>query len=1138
MKRLSLYLLLVCYCCCLQAARNIEWLDRGLVAVKTSSGVFLSWRVLGTDPSDIGFNLYRDGTKVNASPITTCSNYTDASGSTSSTYTVKPVINGVENSVGGTAKVWSSQSLTIKLNRPTSSNCTYSPNDCSVGDVDGDGQWEIILKWDPSNSQDNSKSGKTDKVYLDCYELDGTQRWRIDLGYNIRAGAHYTQFLVGDYDGDGKAEVVCKTAPGTKDGKGNYLSKGPAASADHSKVYRNSKGYILTGPEYLTIFNGLTGQEISTVDFNPGRGTVSSWGDSYGNRCDRFLATNAYLGNNNNPSIVYVRGYYTRMAVTAWDFNGSTLSQRWYYNAATSGKEGYGQGNHNLACGDVDNDGYDEIIHGACAIDHNGKFMYRTGLGHGDAMHFGDLNPDRNGLEVFCVHEEKSAAYGYEYHDARTGTIIGGAKTGTDNGRGMAADIDASSKGYEAWSGGNGNVIKCDGSEGGTRNGLSQNFRLYWDGDLQDELMDGGYTEDLTITKWISNNKVNTIYTLPGKSCNTTKRTPNLSADILGDWREEVISHNGADEIYITTTVIPTTYKMYTLMHDPIYRNAISWQNTAYNQPPHLGIWLGSGKFPTPDINLVGGGQEVVVLPPTLTKNGTGGSSQTVAIGTNITDFSFVWANASTVKISWAPFVPEGLTVKIDDANKRISFSGASSVGGKYTYTITTVSGYETEASKTGTLTFGDGTYPKATLQKCGGGSSKQSVPLDSAIYNFYYKWNYAETVSVTWEPSTPEGINVDIDNDSKEVHFSGGVTNASACNQTFNFRVTTVGNPSGLDSTKTGRITITKTSHVFECSATNGDWDATTYWNDQVVPTDCDTAFLRTGEANITSDVRALTYVETNGTFRIRDNVAVREVHFVGGQLKSYTSNPEFRLTASALYFDKDTKVTAGSVEASVFKINGTIMGAGNITKVGVGTLYLNASASELTGKWLQTEGTLQVAKADALGKTGVEVSNAAKLQIDAANTTGSLTMATGTTAVLNADLTVSHATLGDKKLPAGTYTASDYPNFLSGSAKLIVTVGESVTLSEEIAAEQAVFAVAPNPASTEVTVYFNATNVCEYTIQIINLTGSVVDEVAGVAAEGQNEVVLGISDLGSGVYIIRATIEAETENMRVIVE
>ncbi len=1138
MKRTILCLLLACCCLCMQAARNLEWLDRGLVAVKTTNGVFLSWRVLGTDPTDIGFNLYRDGTKVNASPITTCSNYTDASGSTSSTYTVKPVINGVENGIGGTANVWSSQSLTIKLNRPTSSNCTYSPNDCSVGDVDGDGQWEIILKWDPSNSQDNSKSGKTDKVYLDCYELDGTQRWRIDLGYNIRAGAHYTQFLVGDYDGDGKAEVVCKTAPGTKDGKGNYLSKGPAASADHSQVYRNSKGYILTGPEYLTIFNGLTGEEISTVDFNPGRGTVSSWGDKYGNRVDRFLATNAYLGNGNNPSIVYVRGYYTRMAVTAWDFNGSTLTQRWYYNAATSGKEGYGQGNHNLACGDVDNDGYDEIIHGACAIDHNGKFMYRTGLGHGDAMHFGDLNPDRDGLEVFCVHEETSAAYGYEYHDARTGEILGGAKTGTDNGRGIAADIDASSRGYEAWSGGNGNVIKCDGTEGGTRNGLSQNFRLYWDGDLQDELMDGGYTEDFTITKWISNNNVSTIYTLPGKSCNTTKRTPNLSADILGDWREEVISHNGADELYITTTVIPTDYKMYTLMHDPIYRNAISWQNTAYNQPPHLGFWLGSGKFPTPDINLVGGDQEIVILPPTLTKNGGGSSSQTVAVGSNISDFSFVWENASTVKISWEPFVPEGLSVKIDDADKRISFTGASNVSGKYTYSITTISGYETEASKSGTLVFGDGTYPKATLQKCGGGSSKQSVPLDSVIYSFYYKWNYAETVSVTWEPSTPEGINVDIDNDSKEVHFSGGVTNASACDQSFNFTVTTVGNPSGLDSTKTGRITVTKTSHVFECSATNGDWDEGTYWNDNAVPTDCDTAYLRTGEANITSDVRALTYVETDGIFRIRDNVAVREVHFVGGQLKSYTSNPEFRLTASALYFDSDTKVTVGSVETSLFKINGAIMGEGNVTKVGIGTLYLNASAADFSGKWMQAEGTLQVVKSDALGKTGVEVDKDAILQIDVTNTTGSLSMESGATTVLNADLTVSYATLGDKKLPAGTYTASDYPDFLSGTANLIVTVGESSTSTMEIEADEKEVVLVPNPAKSITTLQFTADNVSKYVIDVVGLTGSVLKSETGIAFEGKNRVQLEVSDLSAGIYLVIVSLENEVKVLKLIVE
>lgn len=590
----------------------MENLDRGLVAVKVTNGVFLSWRVLGTDPTGIGFNIYRGTTKVNTSVITGATNLTDAAGTTSSTYTVRPVINNVEQEIGGSATVWANQYLTINMNLPAGGTgpdgvaYTYTPNDCSVGDVDGDGQWEVIVKWDPSNAKDNSQSGNTGNVYLDCYEMDGTRRWRIDLGKNIRAGAHYTQFLVGDYDGNGKAEMACKTAPGTKDGTGAFLSKGPAANDNDNADYRNSSGYILTGEEYYTIFEGLTGKELATVSYVPVRGTVSSWGDNYGNRVDRFLATNAYL-DGKKPSMVIDRGYYTRMSVTAWDWNGTTLSQRWNYDAPNSGSGGYGQGNHNLSAGDVDGDGFDEIIHGSCAIDHNGTLLYRTGLGHGDAIHFGDLNPNRAGLEVWEVHEETGVAYAYELHDAKTGQIIWGTNYDVDNGRGMAGDIDANSPGYEMWSSAGTGIYSCTGTQLSTSK-PSINFRVYWDGDLQDELLDG-----TKLDKWTGNGttRLYTFYNFANaKEVNGTKANPCLSADILGDWREEVIYFNSVtpSQLLIFTTVTPTTHRLYTLMHDPVYRNAISWQNTAYNQPPHLGFFLGNGveNAPKPNIVLVG----------------------------------------------------------------------------------------------------------------------------------------------------------------------------------------------------------------------------------------------------------------------------------------------------------------------------------------------------------------------------------------------------------------------------------------------------------------------------------------------------------------------------------------------------
>ena len=670
------------------AAREMERLDRGLIAVKVSGGVYLSWRMFGTDPESVSFNLYRDGSKVNSEPIATSTNYTDPLGTTSSVYEVRPVLNGSEQNADKSVSVWASQKLTINLDRPLggtnqSGSFTYSPNDIAVGDLDGDGEYELVLKWDPSNSKDNSQKGYTGNVYVDAYKLDGTKLWRIDLGVNIRAGAHYTQILVGDYDSDGFAEVAMKTAPGTRDGMGKYLSKGPAASEDHSKDYRNSSGYVLSGNEFLTIFNGKTGAEMATVNYNPPRGTVKSWGDSYGNRVDRFLATNAYL-DGVKPSMVFQRGYYTRMAIAAYDWDGTNLTERWYYNAATSGKECYGQGNHNLSAGDVDNDGKDEIIEGNCAVDHDGKFMYRVGYGHGDAMHLGDLDPDVEGLEVWTVHEEKP--YGYEIHSAATGKILWRETSSGDNGRGVAADVDSTSRGYELWSAANWNTYSAKGKQLASSR-PSYNFRIYWDGDLLDELLD-----NVTISKWNpSTAKSTNLITLDGSSCNSTKATPNLSADIIGDWREEVITHDDS-HLFLYTTTIPTTHRVYTLMHDPIYRLAISWQNTAYNQPPHLGFWLGSGKIPTPDIVLVG-----EVQAPLLVKNGAGSSRQTVYLGDSIVPFAYAYSHCSGAVASG---LPSGISTRLEGG--KIHFSGKPTELGTFSFSVTTTGGEGEAAMRSG----------------------------------------------------------------------------------------------------------------------------------------------------------------------------------------------------------------------------------------------------------------------------------------------------------------------------------------------------------------------------------------------------------------------------------------------------
>lgn len=575
--------------------RDIEWLDRGVVAVKVPGGVFVGWRLLGTDAADSGFRVYRDGIPV-ATVSSGGTNMVDPAGTLASRYSIHTVVDGVEQSGGGSAGVWDSQTLRIPLEQPAGGRLadveyTYKPNDIGVGDLDGDGQWELVVKWEPTNASDNASQRLSGNVFLDAYEFSGQRLWRIDLGCNIRAGAHYTQFLVGDYDSDGRAEVACKTAPGTRDGAGEFLAGGPAAGDNDAADHRDPHGRILTGPEYLTVFAGPSGRELATVNYWPPRGSVKSWGDDYGNRVDRFLATNAYL-DGVKPSMVFQRGYYTRMAIAAYDWDGTKLTRRWKHDSATPGVGAYGQGNHNLAAGDVDGDGRDEIIQGAAAIDDDGSLMYRTGLGHGDAMHLGDLDPTNDGLEVWCVHEGEQAAFGQELHDARTGRVLWGTKTASDVGRGLAADIDAASAGHEMWSSSVAGTWACTGEH------LSDerpriNFRIYWDGDLCDELLDGRRLE-----KW-SSGKVSRLITLPGSACNGTKQTPNFSGDILGDWREEVILHDD-DALYLTTTTIPTEHRLFTLAHDPVYRLAMSWQNAGYNQPPHLGFWLGAGADTVP----------------------------------------------------------------------------------------------------------------------------------------------------------------------------------------------------------------------------------------------------------------------------------------------------------------------------------------------------------------------------------------------------------------------------------------------------------------------------------------------------------------------------------------------------------
>ena len=643
MKRLVLFLLSLLAIHTAMAQSSWENLSRGLVAIKNGNKTFVSWRVHATDAPDVTFDLLRNGTVVKSG--LTVSNAELSTYVAGARYQVVARLQGEEQDRSEEVTAWDNIYTTLKLDCPASqADYHYFPNDCSVADLDGDGQYEIVVKWDPSNNQDNSKSGKTGNVYLDAYKIDGTKLWRIDLGQNIRAGAHYTQFLVYDFNGDGRAEQVCKTSLGSMDGEGIYVNQATddtnISSRSNTLRLANDNGYILSGPEFLTVFEGTTGRALHTIWYNPNRGGTfdkvaapsaselkTLWGDNYGNRCDRFLACVAHLDGADKPaSAVMCRGYYTRSYLWAVDFDGSKLSTRWIhgsvsqtqvehydaggnketrtYSTNTSGignsYTAYGQGCHSVSVGDVDGDGCDEIIYGSAAIDNDGWLLHTTGLGHGDALHLSDLMPDREGLEIMMVHEE--APYGWSVRDAKTGELIIHHKGISDTGRGIAADIYADHRGFEYWHSddmdlaaqydkqGPMNIYSSDDEVVGhyVRNYPFYNFRIYWTGDLQDELFDKGALNDGQWQRLLSCGNYGNSVTYGSKA------NPLLIADFLGDWREEIVMFDKADSctLNIFSTVKPTEHRIHTLMHDHIYRMSVAWQNVGYNQPPHLGFFL------------------------------------------------------------------------------------------------------------------------------------------------------------------------------------------------------------------------------------------------------------------------------------------------------------------------------------------------------------------------------------------------------------------------------------------------------------------------------------------------------------------------------------------------------------------
>ncbi|WP_146940204.1 rhamnogalacturonan lyase [Chryseobacterium hagamense] len=600
------------------AQRQMEYLKRGIVAVPAEAGIFVSWRLLGTEAEDTYFDLYRIGNnqtrKLNKKALRNETHFLDKTADKGKNYTYFVKSNTQHQETDRDfAKYTAHQKpyFPIPLKTPEG----YTPNDVSAADLDGDGTYEIILH-QTGRSKDNSQKGQTDPPVIQAYKMDGTFLWEINLGKNIREGAHYTQFLVYDLDRDGKAEIVMKTADGTRDGTGKFIG-------DPTKNYVNENGMILSGPELMTVFDGQTGAEIHTVDYqvprfegslNPTNEQMAeTWGDAKGNRIDRFLGAVAYL-DGKTPSVIMSRGYYTRTAIAAWDFKDKKLSLRWLFDTESSeeNKKYRGQGNHNLSIADVDNDGKDEVVFGAMTLDDDGKVLNSTGYGHGDALHVGDLDPANPGLEIFDIQERFDDA-GAHFRDAKTGKVLwklpsavySKASKFQGPGRGLSLNIDPRYEGSECWASGAGlkGIYTAQGKKICDKNPPA-NMGIYWDGDFLSEILDG-----TVISKWDwKNERSNVLFEAENFQCesnNGTKKNPALVADLFGDWREEVIYRTADNrELRIFTTIIPTKHRLYTLMHNPQYRLSIVWQNVGYNQPPHTDYYLDESvkEMPEPDI--------------------------------------------------------------------------------------------------------------------------------------------------------------------------------------------------------------------------------------------------------------------------------------------------------------------------------------------------------------------------------------------------------------------------------------------------------------------------------------------------------------------------------------------------------
>ena len=650
--------------------KQAEDLNRGLIAVPAKDGgILVSWRYLGTDSASLTYTLSKNGTKL--ADVTDTTNYVDKDGKAGDEYTLTV---GDETTA---VKAWDKEYMSIPVKKYDKGN--YIVDDASVGDLDGDGEYEIIVRRTPKDYFNQLQVDEATKKVIDtreayplveAYEMDGTHMWTLDIGKN-EANEIDVNFLVYDFDGDGKAEVVMRSYDGMTDGKGNKIG---VADADYVQSLQKQKDrqYLAEGNEYLSVFDGQTGEEVARTELLPKRDPLSSWSSKYTDtsrltkRASHYLLSTAYL-NGETPSIVMLRGAWDAVKLAAWDYKDGKFTELWQYDSGNTQTDDnmYNAGYHSMAAADIDFDGRDEILSGAGAIDDDGKFMYATyadvngtkiKLCHGDAFDAAKMTPDYDGYYIWACHETKELPANIDLHDARTGQVLYGFNKPKDTGRARSADIDPTSKGWEVWGSTGTPLMSYDGKqlvsgvaeelqpmlEGETLKLLSgetlgdgwntfryrdtdgefkkdeetgqvlsgtlpMNFKAFWDGDLLSELVDS-----TTISKYNWNDKcVDTIYEAFGCASNGgTKAVPCLVADIFGDWREEIIWRDANNtELRIYATPYKTEYKIPTLMHDITYREAVAWQNNHYNQPANTSFYMGAETetVPAPEIKTVSG---------------------------------------------------------------------------------------------------------------------------------------------------------------------------------------------------------------------------------------------------------------------------------------------------------------------------------------------------------------------------------------------------------------------------------------------------------------------------------------------------------------------------------------------------